>query len=337
MAGEGEVSVKISYGGQIRRFYLAQHPLSFGELKEQIASLFPLENAYLLTYSDGDRDKIVISSDLDLQKASSVMKPIIRLLLENCEPNIQGSFLATEQKECQSVIDLKNEQDLKEKCERIRREMQRFALSFEKDENARLEEELRKREWERRRAAEKAALEEQERAKRKEEELEAKKEKERKEHIEREEQRIKEEEAKRKEVEEQHARELEQLIENQRKNELEQFELQRRLAEEEALQRQRERENAAVGNDSILKEQERDQALRSNPKCEELLLKLLEEGLDLDLVWRALELSDYSDEKLARSLLEMNELGLDMGRSRDALRRFNGNMDQAVDSLMQWN
>jgi len=347
---DSNVVLKISFEDQLRRTQLAQ-PLTIVQVREQISRLFPNVKYFNLSYLDEEGDKITVSSDIELQEAHRVCHPNIRLTLEkldqpshssfSAEPPAAGSLLdhvspslnstpasaappsiatlfppvgsllnylspgvsGEEDVELQKQLEAiyMQEKEEKEEKERIAREENERRERAEQRERERLEREKAEREEKERLERERAERErlERERIEREERERQAKLEFER---------------------QEREAREI-----------LEKLELEKKMNEE----RERlEKERMLLDEQRNSREQDREKILESNEMCGEILERLLSEGVELELVWQALEYSNYSNEKRARDLLKMNELGLDFRKASDALTRFHGNVDEAIDSLL---
>lgn len=68
-----KVSLKLSYNGYLRRVKLEQRPLSIEEVREAVSSIFPDAFCVALSYVDEDGDKILVSTDMELQEAYDVV------------------------------------------------------------------------------------------------------------------------------------------------------------------------------------------------------------------------------------------------------------------------
>ena len=81
-----QVTLKLKYDGLVRRVPLKNHPLTIEEIHGVISSLFEMkEGSYLLSYKDEEGDKIVVSSDAELEEAVQISgggPALLRLDLE---------------------------------------------------------------------------------------------------------------------------------------------------------------------------------------------------------------------------------------------------------------
>ncbi len=106
---------------------------------------------------------------------------------------------------------------------------------------------------------------------------------------------------------------------------------QREREERERLRAEKEEEE----RESRRRKQEaRAAALASHPECEGIIEVLVKDGFELDNIWDALALAQYTDEFRARLLLKLNDMGFLFREANDALDDAGGNLDDAVRALV---